>query len=133
VSRLTIDKECYISKMCVGLIMKTSHFLVILLLIFNSLAFNILPSPECTHARSIISVENMYDSGIAQISKEYFPASPYSTFVTSKSKSQIPSWQSHLSFELIQRIRQQVGYIPFEVFLPPSTTSKVVLATILRC
>lgn len=113
--------------------MKAGSFLVILFFIFNLLALNILPSSDCTHARNIVSVENLNVLGMAQISKDYFAASPNANDIVSRSKSQIPSWQGSLFLRLLQQIDPSTGPFLSEAFLPPSTVSKVVLTTILRC
>jgi len=113
--------------------MKISHFLVILLLIFNLLAFDILLASECIHTRTMVSMENLNLSEILQVSKEYLPASLSSALLASKSKPQIPPWQGSLFFRLLQRARLATDQFLLEAFPPPSTILNVVSTIILRC
>jgi len=112
---------------------KTSHFLLTLLSILGLVAFNILFASECTHTRTIVSVQNLDLSEIIQVSKEYLPASLFPALLAPKSKPQIPSWQGSLFIRLVQRIYPSTGQFLLEVFLPPSTILKVVSTIILRC
>jgi hypothetical protein len=113
--------------------MKICRFLVILLLILNLLAYDILLAPERTHIRTIISVESQDLPEVLQVSKEYLPASLCSGLVGFKSRPQIPSWRDRLLLEFPLRTHQPVGHFLLEVFLPPSTILNVVSTIILRC
>jgi hypothetical protein len=113
--------------------MKICRFLVILLLILNLFAYDILLAPERTHIRTIISAENQDLPEILQVSKEYLPASLCSGLVGFKSRPQIPSWQGSLFFRLLQRTHLATDQFLLEVFLPPSTILNVASTIILRC
>ena len=117
----------------VGVITKTSHLLVTLLLILSLIAFDILRTSECTHIRTIVSAENLDLSEILQVSKEYLPASLSSALLASKFRPQIPSWHGRLLLEIPLRTHQPVGHFLLEVFLLPPTILELVSATVLRC
>ena len=112
--------------------MKPSQSFMILSLVFSFLVFNTFPPRECNYSQTI-SVEDVDISGILQISKENFPASPSSILGAFKSRPQVPSWQVSPFSKLLQDINLSTGNSPLEVIPPRSAISKAVLTTILRC
>jgi hypothetical protein len=113
--------------------MRPGHFFVITILIFNLLAFGILPQSESTHTRITVSMENLGLSESLQASKEYLPAFLSSALFASKSRPQIPSWHGRLLLEFPMRTHQLADHFLSEVFLLPPTILELVSATILRC
>ena len=113
--------------------MKSGHFFVITILIFNLLTFGILPSSECSHNLTTVSGENLGLSESLQVSREYLPTLLSPALFASKSKPQIQSWHDRLLLEFPLRTHQPFGHFLSEVFLLPPIILELVSATVLRC
>ena len=107
--------------------MKTRHFLVVFPLVLSLLTFGFSSLAEFSLDPEII------DSRIPEIAKDYFPSSPPSILVSSKSESQVPLWHDRLCLQLLQWTHQPGTLSSSPEIVPSSANSPVALRTVMRC
>ena len=113
---------------CVGeIIMKTRHLLVVFPLLLSVLALGIsFPAEFFLHSE-------LLDTGVPEISKDYFPTSTQSALVTSKSKTQIPLWHARLCLQVSNQTHHPEHHIWSAKTITSSAISRVALTTVMRC
>ncbi len=110
-----------------GAITKTRRFLTVFPLLLSVLAFSIpFPAEFFPHSE-------LFDAGVPEISKDYFPTSTQSALVTSKSKTQIPLWHARLCLQVSHQAHHPEHHIWSTNTVTSSAISRVALTTVMRC
>jgi hypothetical protein len=123
-----LEEDIIASERCVGgTILRTRQLLVVFPLLLSVLAFSIsLPAEFFLHSE-------LLDTGVPEISKDYFPASTQFVLVASKSKTQISLWHARLCLQAFHKAHQPDPHFWSVKTVPPSVISWVALTTVMRC
>jgi hypothetical protein len=107
--------------------MKTRHLLVVFPLLLSVFAFSIsFPAEVFLHSE-------LLDTGVPEISKDYFPASTQSVLVASKSKTQIALWHARLCLQASHQAYHPEPHSGLARTVRSSAISRVALTTVMRC
>jgi len=107
--------------------MRTRHLLVVFPLLLSVLAFSIsFPAEFFLHSE-------LLDTGVPEVSKDYFPAFTQSVLVASKSKTQISLWHARLCLQVSHQAHHPEPHFWSAKTVPSSVISRVALTTVMRC
>jgi hypothetical protein len=107
--------------------MRTRHFLVVFSLLLSVVAFSYsFPAEFFLHSE-------LLDTGVPEISRDYFPASTQTVLVASKSKTQIPLWHARLCMQVSHQAHHPEPHFGSAKTVSSSAISRVALTTVMRC